>query len=185
MLIGEMEEKGISPNLVTYTSLIDGNIKIGRVDHAFDLIGKMMNDGCMPNQQTYCKLIDGLVKENNVQQTQAISYEDELATSKHDGSVKIQAMDNMWKIMKVDIALHLLDRMMQKYCQPTIDTYSALIAGFSKADRMLKASQLIKIMLERGHSPHESIYTTLVDGYCKQEKYMDSLELLDKMTKNS
>ena len=57
--------------------------------------------------------------------------------------------------------------MMEKHCQPTVDTYSALIAELCKSGRLLEADQLIKNMLERGLYPNEEIYTALINGHCK------------------
>jgi len=41
-----MKEKDLNPNYLTYTSLIDGNIKSGMMGHAFDLLRKIINEGC-------------------------------------------------------------------------------------------------------------------------------------------
>ena len=66
------------------------------------------------------------------------------------------------------LAFKLLEKMMEKHCQPTVDTYSALIAGLCKSGRLLEVDQLIKNMLERGLYPNEAIYTSLINGHCKQ-----------------
>ena len=158
MLIGKMKEKGLNPNQVTYTSLIDVNIKLGRMDHAFDILSKMFDEGCQPNYRTYCVLMSGIVQENKIQKGHVIPDEDAIGSSDHGSLDEIQSLDGMPHEINIDLAFKLLDKMMEKCCQPTVDTYSALIAGLCKGGRLLEADQLIKNMQDRGLCPHEAIH---------------------------
>jgi len=151
-------EKGLNPNQVTYTSLIDGNIKLGRMDHAFDILSKMFDEGCQPNYRTYCVLMSGIVQENKIQKGHVIPDEDAIGSSDHGSLDEIQSLDGMPHEINIDLAFKLLDKMMEKCCQPTVDTYSALIAGLCKGGRLLEADQLIKNMQDRGLCPHEAIH---------------------------
>ena len=79
----------------TYTSLIDGNIKLGRMDHAFDLLSKMFDEGCQPNYQIYCLLMSCIVQENKIQKGHVIPDEDAIGSSDHGSLDEIQSLDGM------------------------------------------------------------------------------------------
>ncbi|GJS23759.1 tetratricopeptide-like helical domain-containing protein, partial [Tanacetum coccineum] len=59
-LISEMHERGIVPNLVTYTSLVNGLCLVGRLEEAFMLFDEIQNHGISPNIDTYFTLINSL-----------------------------------------------------------------------------------------------------------------------------
>ena len=104
----------------------------------------MINEGCQPNYRTYCELMNGIVQENRIQKEHLIPDEDVVGSSDPDNLDEIHDLDGMpFKINNV-LAFKLLDKMMEKHCQPTVDTYSALIAGLCKPGRLLEVDQLIK-----------------------------------------
>ena len=96
-----------------------------------------------------------------------IPNEDAVGSSDPDNLDEIHDLDGMPLEINSFLAFNILDKIMEKHCQPTVDTYSALIAGLCKSSRLLEAGQLIINMLERGLCPNEAIYTTLINGHCK------------------
>ena len=54
-----MVEKGCSPNVYSYTILINGYCKNKRIDEAMHLFHEMSNKGLTPNVVTYSTLIGG------------------------------------------------------------------------------------------------------------------------------
>ena len=86
-----------------------------------------------------------------------IHDEDVVGSSDPDNLDEIHDLDGMTLEINSVLAFKLLEKMMEKHCQPTVDTYSALIARLCKSGRLLEADQLIKNMLERGLYPNEEI----------------------------
>lgn len=62
-LYTEMVIKGIVPDVVTYTALIDGHCKVGNTKEAFRLHKEMLDAGLSPNMFTVSCVIDGLLKD--------------------------------------------------------------------------------------------------------------------------
>ena len=62
-LYTEMVIKGIVPDVVTYTALIDGHCKVGNTKEAFRLHKEMLDAGLTPNVFTVSCVIDGLLKD--------------------------------------------------------------------------------------------------------------------------
>ncbi|XP_050111937.1 pentatricopeptide repeat-containing protein At1g62910-like [Malus sylvestris] len=56
----EMSHEGVVPNMVTYSTLIDGFCKMGKTQDALNLFSQMQACGQLPNIQTYSILLHGL-----------------------------------------------------------------------------------------------------------------------------
>jgi leucine-rich PPR motif-containing protein len=55
----EMMDRGIPPNVVTYTTVIDGLCKAQAVDRAEGVFQQMIDKGVKPDNDTYISLIHG------------------------------------------------------------------------------------------------------------------------------
>ncbi|PPD99351.1 hypothetical protein GOBAR_DD03613 [Gossypium barbadense] len=55
--ITEMDDQGLSPDNVIYTSMIDANSKVENLKEAFELWDIMIGEGCIPNVVKYTALI--------------------------------------------------------------------------------------------------------------------------------
>ena len=54
-----MKQKGEDPNVVTYSSLIDGHCLQGQMDEAMKVFNCMAGRGVLPSHLTYNILING------------------------------------------------------------------------------------------------------------------------------
>jgi pentatricopeptide repeat protein len=62
-MCNKMAEQGLLPNVITYTSLIDGLYRNGGTNLAFKIFHEMEKRNCSPNLYTYSSLIYGLCIE--------------------------------------------------------------------------------------------------------------------------
>jgi len=58
-LLSEMSEKELTPDTVTYSTLMQGFCQVGRPQEALNLFNEMCSSGLLPNLMTYLKLLDG------------------------------------------------------------------------------------------------------------------------------
>ncbi|KAB2622982.1 pentatricopeptide repeat-containing protein [Pyrus ussuriensis x Pyrus communis] len=61
-VFAKMSEQGYSPNVYTYSSLIDRLFKDKRLDLALKVLSKMLENSCAPNVVIYTEMIDALCK---------------------------------------------------------------------------------------------------------------------------
>ncbi|KAG4907136.1 hypothetical protein JHK82_055800 [Glycine max] len=76
MLKAEMVEKGLLPDVFTYTSLIHGECIVDKVDEALKLFNEMLVKGIRGNVKTYTAIISGLSKEGRADE--ALKLYDEM-----------------------------------------------------------------------------------------------------------
>lgn len=67
-VLDSMVERGILPDVVTYTTLIAGYCKEGEMEEAMKLYNEMIDKGMVPDPITYLVLSHGLDKLENVQE---------------------------------------------------------------------------------------------------------------------
>lgn len=178
-LMAKMDIEGVQLDVEAYNTFIDGCGNLGLIDHAFAAFKRMIDAQCKPNHKTYYILIKHLFHENASIKTGC----DMDAVSLADASCA-DAVD-VWKVLKIDTTIKLLERMIEHGCTPNINTYDALIAGFCKEGRLEEAQFLVCHMRERGISPNEDVHISLVNCCCKLGMYKEALLMVDTMVECS
>ena len=80
LLFDEMCGRGLVPNGVTFTTLIDGQCKGGKVDLALKNFQMMLAQGVRPDLVTYNALINGLCKVTNFVIRSSLCYKKNCTT---------------------------------------------------------------------------------------------------------
>lgn len=144
----DMKRRGIKPDVITYTVLLDGSLKAKLKRHLSPLgIGKtaplnistilrdMEQMEINPDVVCYTVLIDGQMKTDNFQQ-----------------------------------AISLFDKMIDSGLEPDTVTYTALVSGLCNRGHMEKAVILLNEMSSKGMTPDVHIISALKRGIIKARK---------------
>merc|ERR1719487_1654217 len=68
-LLTDMRGAGVSPDRITYSTLIKGHCFSGNIDAAFAVLREMRDtDGLAPDEVLYNSLLDGCAKEHRLQE---------------------------------------------------------------------------------------------------------------------
>eukprot|EP01018_Ginkgo_biloba_P010410 Gb_25100 [translate_table: standard] len=148
-----MAENGVAPDTVTYSTLLDGHCKKGKVLRANQLLGEMLGKGCFPNAVTYNILVQSVCKEGSISDAEQLLQkmrERCLSPDTHAASQE------------------LLDSNKSETCLPDIVTYSTVINGLCKEGRLDEAKRHFVEMLEKCLVPDVIAHNTLIDGFSQQ-----------------
>lgn len=174
----EMTIKGLKPDVVAYTSLIDGHFKNGYTDAALQLYRKMIGAGVAPNVFTVSCVIDGLCKEgmiNNaiiffLEQTKARFSGDEVdCTGNHcvsnvPYSILINGLCRNGRVFQ---ASKFFYDMRKSGLQPLVCDYAAIVEGHFGAKHVFAVMMLQADMLKSAVLPSAFMYQVLKRGYKK------------------
>ncbi|KAK9292206.1 hypothetical protein L1049_020168 [Liquidambar formosana] len=70
-----MIQRGVEPNTVTYTTLMDGYCLRGQIDEALKVIDVMLHKGCSPHVMNYNILINGYCKIKKIDEAMSLFQE--------------------------------------------------------------------------------------------------------------
>ncbi|KAM7462402.1 LOW QUALITY PROTEIN: hypothetical protein LguiA_030523 [Lonicera macranthoides] len=160
-LLVKMTEKGISLNVVTYTSfflfldkkhtytsLIHGLCNFGQWKEVTRLLREMVHQNVPPNAHTFNIVVDALCKEGRVREAEDV-----------------------------------LDVMIQRGEVLDIVTYSALMDGYCLQCQMEEARKVFDAMVNGGLEPDIISYNTLINGYCKKRRIDEALHLFKNVSR--
>ncbi|XP_019241372.1 PREDICTED: pentatricopeptide repeat-containing protein At1g62910-like [Nicotiana attenuata] len=150
-LLKEMIQKGIPPNIVTYSSLIDGLCKsskwddvrilfcemglfeAGRIDTAQKFFAEMLSVGQRPDFCTHRILLSGYFKNGRVKE-----------------------------------AMSLFHKLERKFEETDIQLYGIVIDGLCKNVKFGEAHLIFEKLFVIGLHPNVVIYTTMINGFCQE-----------------
>ncbi|KAL5820397.1 hypothetical protein ACOSQ3_022279 [Xanthoceras sorbifolium] len=182
---------GISPNVVSYTSLIQGLCYWSKWEEATDLIGEMVDQHVHPNVVTY---------RNTVKAAELL----ELMIQRGVNPDMVNTLiSELCKNGKMDKANELFELMIEKCEKPNTVAYNTLIDGLCLTDRIDNAWKLFvsktnngcrhnvitynatREMISKGVVPNVVTYNTLLSGLFRVGKIKLAKELYYEIQLNN
>ncbi|MBA0681335.1 hypothetical protein Goari_023149 [Gossypium aridum] len=178
-----MEEKGCYPNVVTYTAMIDGFGKAGKINKSLELLEQMGSKGVAPNFITYsvminhCCIVGLLDKAYELLEEMKQTY-----WPRHIASYR-KVIEGFNK--EFIMSLGLLDEVGKSESLPVIPVYRVLIYNFIKAGRLEMALQLHHEIASFSQVPaaYCSTYNALIQSLSLARKVNKAFELYADMTR--
>lgn len=144
----KMLEAGVTPNIVTWSSLISACAKSGLVDQAFVLFEEMLLAGCMPNSQCCNVLLHACVK--------ALQYDRAFRLFQNWKNNSFQMTNRNLALRGSQIAINVPFK-------PTVSTYNVLMKACGTDHFLAKA--LMEEMETVGLTPNHISWSTLIGVY--------------------
>ncbi|KAH0906219.1 hypothetical protein HID58_038046 [Brassica napus] len=153
---------GITPNVITFSALIDSFVKEGKLKEAKELYNEMIARGIDPDTITYNSLIYGLCNEKRLDEANQMI---ELMVRKGcDPSIVTYSIliNGYCKAKRVDDGMRLFRKMPLR--ADTV-TYNTLVQGFCQSGKLNVAKELFQEMVSIGVPPSVMTYGILLDGF--------------------
>ncbi|XP_050234741.1 pentatricopeptide repeat-containing protein At3g16010 isoform X5 [Mercurialis annua] len=184
-VIQEMKDKGCNLTVFTYTEWIKGLGKAGREDDAYRVFLDMINDGCKPDVVLINNVVNILGKVGRLKdalrvfdQMEALQCEPNVVTF----NTVIKALFDCKA--PASEAASWFEKMKRRGIAPSSFTYSILIDGFCKTNRVEKALLLLEEMDEKGFPPCPAAYCSLINSLGKAKRYEAANELFLELKEN-
>lgn len=180
-LFGQMLERGIKPDNVTFSTIISCARHCNLPDKAVEWFEKMPSFGCEPDDVTYSVMIDAYGRAGNV----------DVALSLYD-----RARSEKWRLDAItfstliriygssgnfDGCLNLYEEMKALGVRPNATVYNSLLDAMGRAKRPWQAKSIYREMLSKGIEPTWGTYAALIRAYGKARYGEDALAVYREM----
>ncbi|KAI7727325.1 hypothetical protein M8C21_027597, partial [Ambrosia artemisiifolia] len=196
-----MAEKGREPDVVSYTTVISGLMRVRQVDQAVEMWRSMIGKGIRPDAKACRALVLGLCGVGKTD----LAYELTVGVMKVDFSTSVYnaLINGFCKAGRLDKAQAIMSFMRKNGCPPELlmldeaerlmkvmerngmelDSYSynQIIKGFCKANLVEKAYALMVRKMEVKGVVDVVSYNTIIRALCKGSRVKRAYELFEEM----
>ncbi|KAE9618847.1 putative tetratricopeptide-like helical domain-containing protein [Lupinus albus] len=188
-VLDEMRERDLSPDVITYTSIIGGLGLIGQPDKARDMLKEMKEFGCYPDVPAYNAVIRNFCIAKRL--GDAYGLMDEMTSkglSPNATTYNLFFRVFFWS-NDLQSSWNLYKRMIVAGCLPNTQSCMFLIRLFKRHEKVEMAMQLWGDMVEKGFGSYTLVSDVLFDLLCDTGKLAESekcfLEMVEKGQKPS
>lgn len=173
------------PNLITYSTIIKGFSKCGKMDDAMEIYECLKSQNFQLDEVLFNTLIDGFAKANNSQM--AIKLYDEMKSYGIKGSSVIYSILIKMYCNGNDMnnALHYFNLYKTEKHKPTIVPYTTLIQVYIRRKELDKAIDIFEQIKKIGLVPDQVSYNFIINGCTFNKKLEKAIEYLhESFSKN-
>ncbi|XP_074330574.1 uncharacterized protein LOC141667840 isoform X1 [Apium graveolens] len=174
--------KEIEPDVVTFTTMINGLAKSGHANMALWLFNCMEDNDCQPNKFTYSTVIHSLCKRGLVDEALKLHSKMEAKGIVPDIMTFTPIIKGLCISKKWEEASKVLKHMIDDInISPNVYTFNIFVDAYAKAGKLEDAKRIIQIMDESGKYPDIITYNSLLQAYCLQGQIEGGLAVLSTM----
>ncbi|CAH9146364.1 unnamed protein product [Cuscuta epithymum] len=174
--------KMVSPDTVSYNTLIKGLCKANKLQEALNLRVGMENANLTPNVLTYTILMDGLFREDReVDEAMGLLDEMKIKGLEPDVFTYTILINGLCSKGNVNKGKEVFNEMLVHGVSPNVVTYTSLINGFCKKGQLKETMMMFNSMLERGVKPDIVTFTSIINGLCTGGRADKALKVFKSM----
>ncbi|KAH7513067.1 hypothetical protein FEM48_Zijuj12G0157200 [Ziziphus jujuba var. spinosa] len=188
LLMAEMKERDIHPDVVTFGIVINYLCKSRRVDEALEVFEKMKGEGDNDRFSverdviTYNTLIDGLCKVGRQEEGLQLMKRMRLENGCAPNTVTYNCLiDGFNKVGEIERARELFDEMKKEKVPPNVITLNTLVDGMCKHGRVSSAVEFFNEAQNDGLKANVFTYTNLISAFCNVNNINKAMQLFDQM----
>ncbi|KAL8486577.1 hypothetical protein ACS0TY_023312 [Phlomoides rotata] len=184
LLMDEMKEKGIKPNIVTYGIMIKQLCRFRRLDEALEVLEKMRDGelGVKPDVIIYNTIINGLCRVGRQEEGFKLMEKMRLESNCRPNTVTYNCLiDGFCKMGEIEKGHELFDQMSREGVELNVVSLNALLDGMCKNGRVSSAMDLFGSMREKGLQGNIVSYTILITAFCAVGNIDKAMKLFDEM----
>ncbi|CAN0896073.1 Pentatricopeptide repeat-containing protein At3g62470, mitochondrial [Linum grandiflorum] len=183
VLFSRLEHR-FTPNLRTYTVLLNGWCKVKNLMEAGRVWNEMIEKGFKPDVVAHNIMLEGLLKSRK--RSDAIKLFEIMkakgpAPDVFSYTILIRYLCKQGRMEEV---IDYYDEMADSGCDPDAAVYTCLISGFGNQRKMDKVFELLTEMKEKGCPPDAQTYNALIKLMVRRRLPDDAVKVYKKMIQN-
>ncbi|XP_027357436.1 pentatricopeptide repeat-containing protein At2g06000-like [Abrus precatorius] len=148
----------IAPNVVSYTTVISGYCRLGKLKEASSLLDEMVRSGTRPNAFTFSALVDGFVKAGDMASALGMHKKMLLYGSSLNAVTLTSLIDGYCRVGLVNHGLDLWHEMNARNICASLYTFFVLISALCKSNRLQEARDLLRLLKRSDILPQSFVY---------------------------
>ncbi|KAF0902761.1 hypothetical protein E2562_019092 [Oryza meyeriana var. granulata] len=172
----------VRPGLVTYSTLIGGLCRGGKMKEAFELLEEMIEKGrIVPDQLTYNLLISGFCRLGQVEKAQSIFGFMRKNECEPNAFNYAALINGHCKKGEVESARGVFEEMISSGIQPDAVSYTSLIGCLCRHGNVDEGINLVQEMWQKGCKADVVTYNLVLEGLCKDGRTVEAMTLLERL----
>lgn len=160
-----MEEFGVKPDVVTFSTIMDAWSSAGLMGKCQEIFDDMVKAGIEPDVHVFSILAKGYVRAGEPQKAESI-----LTSMRkygvHPNVVMFTTVISGWcNAVKMQRAMSIYEKMCEIGINPNLKTYETLLWGYGEAKQPWRAEELLQVMEEKGVRPKKSTIQLVADSW--------------------
>ncbi|XP_048324972.2 pentatricopeptide repeat-containing protein At3g62470, mitochondrial [Ziziphus jujuba] len=173
-----------TPDLQTYTVLINGWCEVKNLMEAGRLWNEMIEMGFKPDIVAYNVMLEGLLRSKK--RSDAIKLFEVMKAKGPPPNVRSYTIliRDFCKQGKLEEAVEYFDEMVESGYRPDAAIYTCLITGFGNQKKMEMVYELLKEMKEKGCAPDGRTYNSLIKLMTNRRMPDDAMRIYKRMVRS-
>lgn len=160
-----MEEFGVKPDVVTYSTIMDAWSSIGLMDKCQEIFSDMTKAGIEPDIHAFSILAKGYVRARKPEKAEGL-LTSMVKSGVYPNEVIFTTIISGWCTAgKMDYALRMYEKMCEMDISPNFKTFDTLIWGYGEAKQPWKAEEFLQVMEEKGIPPQKRTIQLVADAW--------------------
>ncbi|KAJ6777835.1 PPR CONTAINING PLANT-LIKE PROTEIN [Salix koriyanagi] len=178
-----MRQCELMPRVRTLGEVLNGLVKIRRVDMVLVLFGEIVSMGIRPDIYIYVAVIRSFCELKNFAKAKEMIQRMESSECDLNVVVYNVLIHGLCKNKRVWEAVEIKNGLIQKGLTASEVTYCTLVLGLCKVQEFEVGSGVIDEMIELGFVPTEAALSSLVEGLRRKGKVVDAFGLVTRVQK--
>ncbi|KAH7666836.1 TPR-like protein [Dioscorea alata] len=179
-VIDDMVINRLRPDSTTYSTLITGLCRVGRIDEALDFVAIMWEENCPPSVQTFTAIVHGFCLQGNLDDARRfMEFMDSKQCPPNVVTYNV-FVEALCKVGRFDQVEKVLEESKLKGWKPNVVTYNTYMNGLCKWGKARDAFGLLKVMLENGLCPTVVTLNILLECLCQESNFLEVKYLLER-----
>ncbi|KAL1209995.1 Large ribosomal subunit protein [Cardamine amara subsp. amara] len=178
----DMKTRGVSPDVVTYNTMINGFCRFKKMDEADKVFVEMKGNNIEPSVVSYTTMIKGYLAVDRVDDGLRIFEEMRCLGIEPNATTYSTLLPGLCDAGKMVEAKNMLKNMMAKHIAPKDNSiFLKLLVSQSEAGDMAAATEVLKAMAALNVPAEAGHYGVLIENQCKANAYNRAIKLVDTL----
>ncbi|KAL3622640.1 hypothetical protein CASFOL_034051 [Castilleja foliolosa] len=181
MYIGLVDEnrKRCLPDLITYSTVINGLCKDGRLEEAKKKFGEMLGRNLYPDSTVYDIFLSNLCKRGKISSAFHVLKDMEKKGCNKTLQTYNHLIYGLGSTNQIFEMFGLMDEMKERGISPNVYTYNIVLNSLCEGEKGEEAAFILDEMLQRGVTPNIYSFKLLINTFCRTGEFRPAKDVFE------